>query len=252
MRIAITREVSPAFAHCELTHQPRKPIDIERARAQHREYESRLSEAGFAVLRLPADPSYPDSVFVEDAALAFEQVAVVTRPGAEARRGEIEAIAEILGRLRAVVRIEAPATLDGGDVLTVGRKVYVGQSSRTNAEAIRQLREILHPLAYSVEPVTVVECLHLKSAATVVGPNLLLVNPAWAPELLFEGLERIEVDPAEPGAANALRLGESVLIPASFPRTRALLEARGITVNSIDVSEIQKAEGGVTCCSVLL
>ena len=252
MRIAITRAVSPAFAQCELTHLAREPIDVERARAQHREYEERLSDAGFAVLRLPADPSYPDSVFVEDAALAFDKVAVVTRPGAEVRRGEIEAVAAILGRLRSVVRIEAPATLDGGDVLTVGRKVYVGQSSRTNADAVRQLREVLHPLDYAVEPVTVAGCLHLKSAATVVGPSLLLVNPAWAPDPAFEGLDRIEVDPAEPGAANALRLGDSVLLPASFPRTRARLEANGISVIPIDVSEIQKAEGGVTCCSVLL
>ena len=178
MRIAITREVSPAFAQCELTHLRREPIDVERARAQHRRYEGLLSDAGFAVLRLPADPSYPDSVFVEDAALAFEQVAVVTRPGAEARRGEIEAIGGILERLRTVVRIEAPATLDGGDVLTVGRKVYVGQSSRTNGDALRQLREILHPLAFAVEPITVSGCLHLKSAATSVGPSPLLVNPA--------------------------------------------------------------------------
>jgi dimethylargininase len=252
MRIAITREVSPAFAQCELTHLPREPIDVECARAQHREYEGRLSEAGFAVLRLPADASHPDSVFVEDAALALEQIAIVTRPGAEARRGEAEAVGEILGRLRTVVRIEAPATLDGGDVLTVGRKIYVGQSSRTNADALRQLREILHPLGYAVEPVVVSGCLHLKSAATAVGSNLLLVNPAWLPDGAFEGLERVEVVPSEPGAANALRLGDSVVLPASFPRTRARLEARGIAVIPLDVSEIQKAEGGVTCCSVLL
>jgi len=252
MRIAITREVSPAFASCELTHLPRAPIDVERARGQHREYEGRLSDAGFAVLRLPADPALPDSVFVADAALAFEQVVVMTRPGAEARRGEVEPLAEVVGRLRPIVRVESPALLDGGDVLVVGRKVYVGQSSRTNPDALRQLREILHPLGYAVEPALVAGCLHLKSAATAVGPGLLLLNPAWVPDLPLEGIDRVEVDPAEPGAANALRLGESVLLPAAFPRTRARLEARGIQVIPIDVSEIQKAEGGVTCCSLLL
>src|SRR5262245_23966723 len=138
MRVALTRDISPALASCELTHLPRVPIDVERARAQHREYEQALAEAGCEVQRLPSSAEMPDSVFVEDIAIVFDELAIVTRPGAESRRIEVQAIADALQKYRRLRCIAAPGTIDGGDVLVVGRRVYVGLSSRTNAEAVRQ------------------------------------------------------------------------------------------------------------------
>src|SRR5689334_4280284 len=162
--IALTRDISPALAACELTHLPRQPIDIDLARAQHREYEAALAGAGCRVERLPADAALPDCVFIEDAAIAVDELAIITRPGAESRRPETAAVAEALARYRRVVHIEAPATIDGGDVLVIGRRVFVGTSSRTNDAAVSQLRIHLQPCGYSVCAVQVQGCLHLKSA----------------------------------------------------------------------------------------
>jgi dimethylargininase len=251
-RLALTREVSSALAHCELTHLSRQPIDVERARAEHRLYEQALTEAGCDVDRLPAGADMPDSVFIEDVALVFDGLAVVTRPGAESRRAETPAVAEALGRYRPVRSIEAPATMDGGDVLTLGREVFVGRSARTNDEAVTQLGRLLTPWGYSVVRVPLDVCLHLKSAVTEVGDRLLLINPQWVSRTAFGSFDFVEVDPKEPYAANALRIGKQVVYPASFPRTRARLEHRGVDVRSVEVGELAKAEGGVTCCSLIV
>lgn len=251
-QIAITREVSPAIGACELTHVARTPIDVDLARAQHHRYEVLLSEAGFAVLRLPAAPDLPDSIFVEDGALAFDEVAVLTRPGAPSRRAEVEALGAALAPYRPLASLVAPATLDGGDVLVIGRTVHVGLTARTNREGIDQLRAILAPHGYRVEGAEVRGCLHLKSAVTPAGPGRLLVNPRWVEKGRFGAHETIEVDPSEPFAANALWTGRYLIHPVAFPRTRERLETAGVRVAAVDVSEIQKAEGGVTCCSILL
>lgn len=251
MLIALTRAISPALAHCELSHLPRVPIDLERARAQHRAYEQALEEAGCTIERLPADSDMPDSVFIEDIALVFDELAVMTRPGAESRRKESVVVEDAVGRFRPLRRIEAPATLDGGDVLVLGRHVWVGESARTNRLGVRQLDAILQSFGYSVVPVRVTGCLHLKSAATAVGDGLLLINHAWIERGPFAHLDCIEVDSGEPYAANALILGARVVYPAAFPRTRERLERAGADVRVVDASELAKAEGGVTCCSVI-
>jgi dimethylargininase len=250
-RLALTREVSSALAQCELTHLSRQPIDVERARAEHGLYEQALTEAGCDVDRLPACADMPDSVFIEDVALVFDGLAVVTWPGAESRRAETRAVAEALGRYRPVRSIEAPATMDGGDVLTLGRQVFVGRSARTNDEAVAQLGRLLTLSGYSIVSVPVDVCLHLKSAVTEVGDRLLLINPQWVSRTAFSGFDFVDVDPKEPDAANALRIGKQVVYPASFPRTRARLEHRGVDVRSVEVGELAKAEGAVTCCSVI-
>jgi dimethylargininase len=252
MRRAITREISSAIARCELTHLAREPIDVERARRQHTAYEQRLEDAGYAVTRLGADPEVPDSVFVEDIAVVFEELAVITRPGARSRRAETAAIADALHPIRPLRYIDAPGTIDGGDVLTFGRRVFVGESGRTNAAAIAQLRAILRPNGYTVIPVAVWGCLHLKSAITAVDGETLLINRGWTQSEPFRSFRLIDVDPSEPPAANVLRLHDRVVYPTAFPRTRARLEDHGARVVDVDVTEIAKAEGAVTCCSLIL
>ena len=249
--IALTREVSPAIERCELTHVPRVAINLEVARAQHREYERCLEELGCTVHRLDADPDLPDSVFVEDAAVVFDELALITRPGAESRRPETSAVAETLTRYRTIRHIEPPGTLDGGDVLRIGRRVFVGCSSRTNPAGIGQMRELLGPYGYTVQGVTVRGCLHLKTAVTAVADDLLLVNRQWVPVEEFSDLDVLDVHPAEPLGANALRVGERVIYPAAFPRTHQRLEQRGVRVRTLEVGELAKAEGGVTCCSLI-
>ena len=236
---------------CELTHLARQPIDLALARAQHAAYEKCLAEAGCKVHSLPAEPELPDSVFVEDTAVIFDEVAIVARPGAESRRREVDSIAAALRPHRLLVTIQAPATLDGGDVLQIGKRVLVGRSQRTNRTGGDALREVLAPFGYTVEGVAVEHCLHLKSAVTQVTANAVLLNPRWVDGRLFAGMDCIEVAPEEPQAANALWLGDRVIFPVEYEATRRRLEQRGIRALSVAVSEFAKAEGGVTCCSLV-
>jgi len=250
--VAITREVSPALAACQLTHLPRQPIRLDVARAQHAAYVRALTAAGYQVEQLPASAEMPDSVFVEDTAIVVDEVAVMTRPGAPARRIEVPAVADALAWYREVKYIREPGTIDGGDVVVAGRHVFVGLSTRTNHDAVGQMRRILAPHGYEVSEITVDHCLHLKSAATVVDAGLLLLNPSWIARDAFDGLETLAVDAAEPMAANALRLRDRVIYPAAFPRTAERLRARGLRVELVDASELAKAEGAVTCCSLIV
>lgn len=252
MFVAITRAVSPAIAACELTHLSRLPIDVERAREQHRAYERALIAAGGVVERLESDESMPDSVFVEDVAIVLDELAVITRPGAASRRHETAAVADALAEYRSLATIEAPATIDGGDVLVVGRDVFVGLSSRTNNAAVQQMRAILGPRGYAVHAVKVRGCLHLKSAVTALDDGTLLVNRAWIDGKPFDRFSLVDVDPAEPAAANALRLPDRVVFPSAFPRTAERLAARGFRLEVVDASELAKAEGAVTCCSLIV
>lgn len=251
MLIAITREVSPSLGDCELTHVTRTPIDVERADAQHRTYQRVLASLGCKVLTLDAEPSMPDAVFVEDVAIVLDEIAVMTRPGAESRRGEGASVAEVLGRHRPLRHIEAPGTIDGGDVLRVGRTLYVGQSGRSNAEGIAQLRAAIAEFGYRVQPVPIRGCLHLKSAVTAVRDDTLLLQPEWIDAGSFPGFTIIEVDPEEEHAANILRIGDVAVMPACFPRTTQRLRDAGIEVVTVDLSELQKAEGATTCCSLV-
>lgn len=252
IRIAITRAVSRALEHCELTHQPRRPIDLALARRQHSAYEQALRETGCEVRQLPERPDHPDSVFVEDVAIVLDELAVITRLGAESRRGEVASMAEALDGLREIARIEPPGTLDGGDVLQLERVLYVGASERSNAEGIAQLSRLLAPFDYRVVAVPLRRCLHLKSAVTQVSPGQVLLNPDWVDARCFPGWEPIAIEPTEPHAANALRIGDAVIHPASCPRTAEKLHGLGVDVRSVDVSELEKAEGAVTCCSVIV
>ncbi|MEP6898379.1 MAG: hypothetical protein ABI870_07595, partial [Rhodanobacter sp.] len=250
MWTAITREVSPALAECELSFVAREPIDIARAGAQHRDYRRALEVLGCRVLTLPAEPDLPDSVFVEDVAIVLDELAVMTRPGALSRRSEVASVAEALKAHRPLAFIEAPGTIDGGDALRLGHALYVGESERSNPAGIVQLRELLAPHGYTVQGVTTRGCLHLKSAVTQLADDALLLQPEWVDREPFAGYRIIEVDPAEPHAANVVRVDDGLLMPANFPRTRDRLLAAGFKLVTVDVSELQKAEGAVTCCSL--
>lgn len=250
--LALTREVSPAIGRCELTHLARAPIDVERARAQHAGYEKALRAAGCDVRRLPADESMPDAVFIEDTAVVLDELVIVARPGAGSRRGETAEVERALEGLRPLARISAPGTLDGGDVLVAGRRIFAGLTGRTNADGIRQLAAHLSPHGYAVAPVPVEGCLHLKSAATAFKDDGLLVNLSWVDKAAFPGLDLLPVDPAEPYAANVLRIGETVLMPSIFPRTRERLEREWVRPVVVEADELAKAEGAVTCCSLIL
>ena len=251
MRIAITRPVSSSLAGCELSFVSRTAIDVERAQAQHRDYCRALAATGCSVIQLPAEPDMPDAVFVEDTAIVLDELAVMTRPGAVSRRGEGATVAPVLSGFRTLRAIDAPGTLDGGDVLRIGRRVFVGQAARSNPDALAQLRALLAPHGYTVQGVDTHECLHLKSAVTLVADGTVLLQPEWVDAAVFSDYRVIPVDPDEPHAANAVRIEGSVIYPTSFPRTQARLEAAGVQVLAVDISELQKAEGAVTCCSIL-
>jgi dimethylargininase len=224
---------------------------VQLAREQHQQYAKALVEVGCKVVSLPADAALPDSVFVEDMAIVLDELAVITRPGVTSRRGETASVAHALADYRHLAKIEPPGTLEGGDVLRVGKMVYVGLSGRSNPAGIEQLRSLIAPHGYFLKTVEMQGCLHLKSAVTQVGPQTLLINSAWVKGVYFEGVDFVEVDPEEPYGANALLVSGIVIYPASFPRTRQRLEARGIVVRMVDVAELQKAEGAVTCCSLI-
>jgi len=243
--------VSPAIGRCELSYLGREPIDVALAERQHLAYERCLADLGCAVTSLPSEPALPDSVFVEDTAIVLDELAVVTRPGAVSRRPETASVAAALAPWRALLHLGPPGTLDGGDVLVVGRRIFVGRSLRSDEAGCGQLRDLLGPRGYAVVPVPVRGCLHLKSAVTALPGDRLLANRSWVDVTAFAGLGIIDVDPAEPHAANALRIGDSVVFPAAFERTRRRLEGAGIGVVSVDVSELARAEGAVTCCSLV-
>jgi dimethylargininase len=251
MLTAITRAVSPAIVDCEISFIDRRPIELAKAQEQHHAYEELLEKLGARVISLPAEPALPDSMFVEDPAIVLDELAVILPLGTDSRRPEAASLAKALAAFRKLECVSLPGTLEGGDVLRIGRKLFVGLTERSNAEGIRQLATILAPSKYEVIAVPVTGCLHLKSAVTHVGGNTLLANRDSFDAAPFAGFDWIDVDPAEPHAANALAFGGTIIFPASFPRTRARIEARGFHVTPLDISELQKAESGLTCSSLL-
>jgi dimethylargininase len=252
---AFTRAVSPRLAECALTHLDRQPIDPARAADQHAAYEQALADAGATIARLPALPDDPDAVFVEDTAILLGDSAIITRPGAASRAGETDSTAAGLAGAFTVVRMAA-GRLDGGDVLRVGRTLYVGLSSRSDAAGAAELGALAGPLGFTVVPVALDACLHLKTAVSCIGAGasgapFLLLNPAWVSAATFGDLAAIAVDPAEPFSANAVRVGERLIMPANQPRTAQRVRDAGFHVVEVDVAELQKAEAGVTCMSLI-
>jgi dimethylargininase len=251
MLTAITRAVSPGLGDCQLEHLDRVPIDVPKAVEQHRTYERCLRDLGARLLSLPAAADCPDGVFVEDPALVLDEIAIVTRMGAAARRAESDSLAQAVSQFRKIERLREPATLEGGDVMRVGKTLYVGLSRRTNRPGIEQLAAIVEPFGYRVIPVEVLGCLHLKSACCYLGDNRILANREWIDRGALGEFNIVELPRDEPRGANVLLVGDAVLIPAAFPRTVELLEKSGFHPRVLDTSELLKAEAGVTCMSLL-
>jgi dimethylargininase len=203
------------------------------------------------VISLAAEPDLPDSMFVEDPAIVLDELAVILPLGTKSRQPEAESLAKALAPFRKLAYISAPGSIEGGDVLRINRTLFVGLTTRSNAEGIRQLKTIVAPHGYIVVAVPVTGCLHLKSAVTYVGRNTLLANRPWFDATPFAGYDWIDVALEEPHAANALALSDTVIFPASFRQTRAKIKAAGFHVTSIDISELQKSESGLTCSSLL-
>ena len=252
MTYAIIRHISSHFNECEITHIERTPINMNVARTQHDAYVHALRELGCQVVELPEESDLPDSVFVEDTAFILPEAAVITRPGADSRKPETESIIRALSPHRPLVRVTEPGTVDGGDVLVLGKNIYIGISTRSNDSAVRQLQELLAKYGYTVTAVEMHDCLHLKTALTKVDDKTLLINPNWVDTSHFKGFDWIEVDPSEPVAANCLPVGDRIIFPTAFPKTRQKLEQKGYKIQAVNVAELAKAEGAVTCCSLVL
>lgn len=248
---AVTRKVNTDIGSCELTFAPRVTIDSELALQQHRHYEAVLSSLGCEIVAVPTEAGLADSVFIEDTAIVLDEIAVLCRPGSASRRPEVAGVADVLRQFRTLAPIQPPGTLDGGDLLRIGKIIYAGLSTRSNHDGIEQLRGIVADFGYSLKPVAVTKCLHLKSAVSEVAPGSLLINPDWVSKAAFGDCELIEIDRKEAHAANVLRVGEHVVYPSSFPRTMDKLVNLGIDVTPVNLSELQKAEGAATCCSLI-
>jgi dimethylargininase len=249
--VAVTRELTAAIGNCELTFLHRSAIDFALAQQQHRDYQSALSSLGCEVVVVPAPPGLADSVFIEDTALVLDDIAVMLRPGVASRQPEVAGVAEVLQQYKPLKAIEPPGTIDGGDLLRVGNRIFAGLSTRSNQSGIQQLRDIVSDFGMTVETVETTKCLHLKSAVSEVAPGTLLINTDWISSSAFKDFELIPADKEETHAANALRIGKNLIYPSSFPRTMDALVNRGIDVIPVDLTELQKAEGAVTCCSLI-
>jgi dimethylargininase len=250
--IAITRKISPRFNECEITHIDRTPIDVKVAEAQHNQYINALQELNCEVIELNAEKDLPDSVFVEDTAFILPEVAVITRPGADSRKPEIETIIQALSPYKKLIQVKEPATVDGGDVLVLGKNIYIGLSTRSTIQAVEQLNTLLKDFGYQVFGIELTDCLHLKSAVTKVDEQTLLINSNWVDANTFASFDLIEVHASEPFGANCLPTGGSIIYPYTYPKTQALLEAKGFKIKNVNLDELAKAEGAVTCCSLIL
>lgn len=249
--IAIIRPVPDSIGDCELTHLDRTPIDLDRARSQHVEYASVLSSLGCRVIELPALHDHPDSVFVEDTMIVLDELAVMTRPGAPSRRDEVHSTAEVMETFRPLVSIEPPGRIDGGDVLRAGRTIFVGCSSRSDEVGLAQLREIIEPVGYNMVQVDVHGCLHLKTGATALDDSTILCNPAWLDTSAFTGFDLLEIDPDEPFSGNVAQVGSHLIADATWTGTNQRLEDDKRAIALVQLTELAKAEGSVTCSSIL-
>jgi len=237
---------------CERTFVPHQAIDPALALAQHAAYCRLLADCGAEVVTLDVNASLPDCTFIEDTTIVLDEVAVLGSMGATSRRAEPAAIEPVLCKHREVLRIDLPATLEGGDVLRVGRTLLVGESGRTNAAGVAALATIARRHDYAISRVAVRGCLHFKTACTALPDGRLLVNPAWIGTAALAGFELVPVPEDEPWGANVALVGDKVLLSAAHIQTAQLIEKLRFTLRPIEISEFAKAEGGVTCLSLLI
>jgi dimethylargininase len=242
---ALTNDVSPKLADAYPS------VDLALARRQQDQYRDALRRCGATVEELSENSEFPDGCFVEDVALVVDEVAIVTTMGTGRRRGEPEAFVEILGRYRPVERIPVDACIEGGDVLAIGRRIFVGVSGRTDARGVDALTRLLRPRGYTVRAVELHGGLHLKTACTALAADTLIANREWLDVSGFDACEIIDVAPGEPMAANTLRVGDTILMHESCSRTLDRVRRRFDAVEAINISEFVKAEAGLTCLSLV-
>lgn len=248
---AIVRGVPDSFQNCITTFHGKPEINIGLAKQQHREYSRTLSSLGLTVIRLRADNTLPDCCFTEDTAIVVDELAIITIPGAPGRIPETIVIEKELSAFKTIVHIKQPGTIDGGDVLKIGKTIFIGASARTNQEGIRQVATIVKPLGYGVVPVKIKDTLHLKSVCTYLGRGCILLAQGYFDDTAFSEYDKVVVPKEEEYCANCLVIKGNVLIPRGFPRTKELIGKNGFPVIELDMSEIEKAEGALTCLSVI-
>lgn len=250
MLTIITHLPSPSLEKCELTFLDAKPIDMQKAQKEHLAYCEMLRECGGEIITLKDNIDLPDSVFVEDPIIVFDEVAILTSMGVESRRKESDSMEKIFSKYRKIEHIKLPSQIEGGDVLKIGKNIYVGKSARTNAQGIRDLRDILTPYGYEVTAVKVSGCLHLKTGCTALDENTVLINPDWIDSKVFAGFRQIVVPKDEPFGANILKINETICMNEAFPKTIEMVKSLGYTVKTTDITEFVKAEAGLTCMCV--
>ena len=246
---AITRKPAANFSRGQTTARLGKP-DFNRICKQHAAYVDTLNRLGLAVTVLDADSDFPDAYFVEDTAVVIPEAAVITFPGAPSRQGEQRRIEPVLAEFKPLEHIKPPGTVDGGDVLMAGRRFFIGISERTNAEGARQLGAILSSYGYTSRTIAVGKGLHLKSSINFVGKNTLILTPPLRDADIFSGFSKIVLDESEAYAANTLWVNDTLLMPKGFPRARKQLSALKVPIVELDVSEVAKMDGGLTCLSL--
>jgi dimethylargininase len=251
-RYALVRAPSASFVNCIQENRPPETIDLERAQIEHHRYCELLEELGLELIQIPPDERFPDGCFVEDTAVVVGQEALILNMGAPSRLGEAAGVKAVLGKLRRVHDMMPPATMDGGDVLVMGTKLYVGLSRRTNEAGCRTLERMAGPAGYEVVPVPIRNILHLKSACTSPGGDHVVVAPGFFDASILSRYRRIAVPPEEAYAANCLAVNGRVLVSDGYPRTRSLLEGAGFETIATAMSEFRKGGGSLTCLSVIL
>jgi len=248
---AITRGVSRNIGACELTYRSREKIDYEKANTQLELYCELLRDWGVDLVKIPVNDSFPDCCFVQDTAVVLDEICVVASMGAATRRGEVSDVERQVSLFRKIRRIFLPATLDGGDVVQIGRRLFVGLSSRTNARGIEAFRRLVEPYGYVVVPVVVNGGLHLTTGCGVVNDETVLLNPRWLDATAFRNLRQLHVPEEEPWAANTIRVDNDVCLEAGAPRTAELVQPFAKRIATLDISEFRKAEGSLSCLSLI-
>jgi len=251
MLIALTHTVSPSLAEGEVTFIDREPVDYDLALQQHAAYCNALEQCGVEVKRLSVNPDSPDSCFIEDTAIVVDEAIIATNIGSPTRQHESKNVALELARYREIIRIQPPATIDGGDVLRVGRRIYVRVSGRTNDQGFHELAQILQPWNYEVIPVELKNCLHLKTACTAIDDETILLNPHWVAPEVFSDYKVLSVPEEEGWAANTIRVGGTVLLQRGFPQTLQIVEKYHDSIATLDISEFRKVEAGLSCLSII-
>lgn len=248
---AFVNSPSPQLAECQLTYMDRMPIDPTLALEQHQMYVQALKKMGVEVDVLQINTHCPDGVFVEDPVIILDEIAIITSMGNPERRAEIPAIKEYITGIRPIQEVHSPAKLEGGDILRIGKRIFIGLSSRTDLAGIEAVKNIASQYDYEIVPVRVTGSLHLKTAVTALDDQTLLINPLWLDTTTFRDFQLVPVPLEEPWGANILRLPQGVIANAAYPGTCHLIASLGYRLEAVDISEFGKAEAGLTCMSVV-